>query len=135
MNIYETHLKNLPKFKEKHPNLRIEVITRARKHPCSPSKKLLGDFIRCKNALRKKHLMITDDEEGLDISTVIHNRAWEYIEYEEKYLEEMEHNTAAQEWIAQVVKEGNDIGLVCYEKVPKKCHRYLLKNLLENATK
>ncbi len=131
MKIYETWLKNLPKFKESHPKVKIEIVTRTVDHPCAPSKGLLGDFVRCKNKLRTKNLTTLETDEGKTISDIIHNRAWDYVDYHTRYLEEICHSDKVNKWLDSTVKEGNDLVLVCYEKPPKKCHRHILKGLLE----
>lgn len=61
----------------------------------------------------------------------------DWTEYKKRYLIEMK-STIAQERIRelkQLVKDGKDITLLCYcdsAVVGDHCHRYIIKNLVEN---
>lgn len=61
----------------------------------------------------------------------------DWIEYKKRFLIEMK-STDAQERIRgleQLVKDGKDITLICYcdsAVVGDYCHRYIIKNLVEN---
>lgn len=80
------------------------------------------------NALRKQRQSIngTDEEK--------HNQAIEKLNLESKYQEYLETNTTAQKEVNRLVKrvqDGETITLVCFEKEPKWCHRFILQNYIQ----
>lgn len=60
-----------------------------------------------------------------------HNDAWDEVNFSERYYDYLEGKNEAIDKLVRRAKEGEDILLVCYEKKPKKCHRFLLLNYLE----
>lgn len=63
-----------------------------------------------------------------------HNKAFIKCNMGEAYESWVKYNTEAREEfdkLAERLREGEDITLVCFEKPPKKCHRHVLKRLLE----
>lgn len=63
-----------------------------------------------------------------------HNKAFTKCDLEEGYRSHLEYNTEAQERLEEIenrLREGEDITLVCFEKPPKKCHRHILKDVIE----
>lgn len=63
-----------------------------------------------------------------------HNKAYEKLDMDDAYLSHLEYNEEAQEALqslAERVAVGEDITLVCFEKSPKRCHRHVLKDRLE----
>lgn len=64
-------------------------------------------------------------------------RAIEWDEYKPRYLEEMKQRTALIESLARQVDEGQRLTLLCSSACtdPGRCHRNLLKRLVENAAR
>jgi len=103
----DCYLSVLKTFKKTYPDALFEVITRAKNHPLSPSWDLL------KRARREN---------------------WEFKKYEFSFLTEIAKSSIAKKRLRELQelhKHGVDIFLVCYEKDPLKCHRSIIKNLLE----
>lgn len=102
--------------KRKNPNAHFEVITNPTKHPLSPSDNLLieaGIFKR---------------KDGK------YNPKMPFKIYRKKFIKEMLSNPKAIKKIQELKKmheNGETIFLVCYEKDPKKCHRSIVKELIE----
>lgn len=64
-----------------------------------------------------------------------HNKAYDHCRLDEKYRERLRTNSkadAAVREIAERLRDGEDITLVCFEKSPKQCHRHVLKNRIES---
>jgi hypothetical protein len=60
-----------------------------------------------------------------------HNEAFIKANLDGAYTSHLQFNEEAQqavEEIAERVVNGEDITLVCFEKPPKKCHRYILQD-------
>lgn len=67
-----------------------------------------------------------------------HNKAFLKCGLESAYRSHLRYNTDAQdalEEIEQRLRDGEDITLVCFEKPPKKCHRFILKEFIEQRMK
>lgn len=69
---------------------------------------------------------------NLDIEDEVtqHNKAANITEIKEKYVDYIQSSTSAQKKIkmlADMVKKGEKITLVCFEKEPKWCHRHVLR--------
>ncbi|WP_336002896.1 DUF488 domain-containing protein [Halorientalis halophila] len=63
-----------------------------------------------------------------------HNAAWEEVDFEARYREHVESSDAAQETLddlADRVRSGETVVLVCFEAEKKQCHRHALVDLLE----
>lgn len=107
MNIQiNCHLAKLRTFKRIYHEAHFEVITRTVKHSLSPTWKLL-------TMLKKK---------TIDFET-----------YRLLFLEEIANNPEAIKRIRELREIGKDklIFLVCYERDPKKCHRSIVKDIIE----
>jgi uncharacterized protein YeaO (DUF488 family) len=90
----------------------------------APSAELLGEFKDATGALVAA---------GLD-EAAAHNRAWDDIQYEKRFREELEGRPAAirrMRELARGASEG-DIFLVCYEAPPKRCHRHILRSIIQS---
>lgn len=64
-----------------------------------------------------------------------HNQAYLREECDKTYRSHLQYNEAASdavERLAERVRSGEDITLVCFESGQKKCHRYALKEWLES---
>ena len=64
-------------------------------------------------------------------------RPIEWSDYEERYLKEMELQRPRIESLARHVNEGQALTLLCSSACedPTRCHRFLLKRLVEDAAK
>lgn len=64
-----------------------------------------------------------------------HNRAWEDVDYDQRYRRYLEGDTDAQTALDRLrtwLQEGRGFPLVCYENTnDKRCHRTLLQEYLE----
>jgi uncharacterized protein YeaO (DUF488 family) len=62
-----------------------------------------------------------------------HNQAWDKVNFEERYRDYMEQSIPqeALESLIQRIKDGERVTLVCYEKPNQKCHRKILKEIIE----
>lgn len=94
-----------------------------------PPEQLLDVFHETREAL-------TEDT----TKTTAHNKAWDDINFEEKYIEYITdgwENTGSDVHAAltriqnAVENDGNDIALICYESNDKQCHRHLLQDFVE----
>lgn len=66
--------------------------------------------------------------------TAAHNAAWEETDFEARYREYVQSSESAQEALddlAERVRGGEIVVLVCYEGEDKRCHRRLLGEMLE----
>jgi uncharacterized protein YeaO (DUF488 family) len=62
-----------------------------------------------------------------------HNAAWETVEFARRYREYVEADDRAQSTLADLaerVRSGEDVVLVCFEAEGKRCHRHLLQDRL-----
>lgn len=61
----------------------------------------------------------------------------DWLEFTERYLEEMNEPEPFKllSEIAHCVAAGRDVVLMCYEARGKRCHRYLLANMLEKLVR
>lgn len=67
-----------------------------------------------------------------------HNKAFLKAGLESAYESHLKYNDDAQQAMGEIeqrLRDGEDITLVCFEKPPKKCHRYILKNFIEKRMK
>lgn len=64
-----------------------------------------------------------------------HNQAWADADFEERYRAHLESDAEAAVALAELadrVREGEDVALVCFENTDKKrCHRTVLREELE----
>lgn len=82
------------------------------------------------NALRVTRGEI-DGEDGIEQ----HNRAVSELKLEEKYKSYLQNNDSAQSEVARLtsrIQDGETITIVCFEKPPKWCHRFVLKARIED---
>jgi uncharacterized protein YeaO (DUF488 family) len=64
-----------------------------------------------------------------------HNAAWEAVGFEERYRDHVRESAAAQaalDDLADRVRAGQRVVLVCFEGEDKRCHRHVLVELLES---
>jgi len=83
------------------------------------------------NQLREKRNDLSDSL----TDTETHNTAVEQLQLEEKYREYLQNSDAAEEQITQIsnrIQNGETITLVCFEKPPKWCHRYVLQDVIKS---
>lgn len=116
MNIrIECYLAILRKFKERFPEAHFEVITRTSKSVLSPSKQLL---------YKVKYL----EKEDLKMN---------FERYRALYLKEILNNPDALIRIEELIEIAKEkvVFLICYEKDSSKCHRSILKDVIENPNK
>ncbi|MFX0137237.1 MAG: DUF488 family protein [Candidatus Hodarchaeota archaeon] len=97
----------LKKYMKGYPNAIFEIITRDRNHPLSPSWKLLKKL-----------------KAGL-VS---------FEQYKNALLEEINNREAAQQKLVELkeISKNHTVFLVCYEKDATKCHRSIIKALVDN---
>ena len=63
-----------------------------------------------------------------------HNAAWEEVEFDRRYREYLASSAAAEEAmgeLCEIVEDGQNVVLVCFEAENKHCHRHVLKEVLE----
>jgi uncharacterized protein YeaO (DUF488 family) len=63
-----------------------------------------------------------------------HNAAWDEVGFEERYREHVRESPDAQAALADLaerVRDGETVVLVCFEAEDKRCHRHVLVELLE----
>lgn len=68
-------------------------------------------------------------------ATQEHNKAYEKLDLDRQYREHLRSHQGAQLAMKEIVnrlRDGEDITLVCFEKEPKKCHRHILMEFIEN---
>lgn len=104
-----------------------EKVRVARPSILAPSKKLLNEFNERKEKLRRM---------GID-DVSAHNRAFDDIDYERKFRQEILNRPEALLKLRQIKESAKekDIYLICYEKPPKKCHRFILIEIAKNELK
>lgn len=69
---------------------------------------------------------------GLD-DVAAHNDAWDEVDYDVRYrghIEKDDDARAAVRELADRLRDGQPIALVCYEAPEKECHRHLLRDAL-----
>ncbi|WP_049894294.1 DUF488 domain-containing protein [Salinarchaeum sp. Harcht-Bsk1] len=62
------------------------------------------------------------------------NVAWDEVDFAERYRDylETEEGSVAEDRLAELLREGTDVVLVCFENTEKKrCHRTILREVLE----
>jgi uncharacterized protein YeaO (DUF488 family) len=62
-----------------------------------------------------------------------HNAAWEDVKFADRYrdyLEADDEATAALDGLAERVRDGETLALVCFEGKNKRCHRHLLREAI-----
>lgn len=122
MAILETHLADL---RNVPPGAKVVLVMRGGGNDeLAPSVELLEEFKNAASALVAT---------GLD-ETTAHNKAWEDREYEKRFRRELESRPAAVRRMRGLAREAiaGDIVLVCYEAPPKKCHRHILRGIIQN---
>ena len=84
----------------------------------APPADLFAEFKAREKRCRKAGLSPTD----------AHNQAWDDVHYEERFGSAFWANPAAIEELRALVARARheDVYFICYEKPPKKCHRFLL---------
>ncbi|AQL44216.1 hypothetical protein BV210_16515 [Halorientalis sp. IM1011] len=63
-----------------------------------------------------------------------HNQAWDDVGFEERYREHVRDSAEAQaalDGLADRVRDGETVVLVCFEGEDKRCHRHMLVEMLE----
>lgn len=101
----ETYLAMKKRTEIEHPGAVMMVITRTAGSMLSPSRKLLEEY-----------------KKGM---------SWD--EYTIRFKQEMDNDRCKQE-LQRIKKlsEDKDVYLICYEKPPKNCHRYLIMDMIKN---
>lgn len=64
-----------------------------------------------------------------------HNKAFDELNMASRYRNHLKLDSGAQDAVSDIVRrlsEGEDITLVCFEKAPKRCHRHILKDHIED---
>ena len=109
---YVSDLKNVP------AKGRVFVMRHRGHDNLAPTAGLLADFKR-----REAELKLA----GLG-GVAAHNQAWEDVRYEERFAADFLANAAAADELKTIARLAarEDVYLICYEKPPKKCHRFLL---------
>jgi len=82
------------------------------------------------NQLREKRNKLPDSL----TDTETHNTAVKQVQLEAKYREYVQNSDAAKKRITQIsnrIQNGETITLVCFEKPPKWCHRYVLQDVIK----
>lgn len=122
MALKETYLAMKRRLGAEHPGAEFIVATRTAHSVLAPSKELLSDFKERYDAL---------SAEGLgDVEA--HNRAWDEVDYEGRFRQEMLGTPDAMAELERIkeLSKVKDVYLVCYEKPPKKCHRFVLMDII-----
>ncbi len=106
--IRETYLAKLKKAREEYPEAEFIPITRVAHHILSPSWELINDY---------------DNGKGIS-----------WAEYTRRYLAEIDTDKCRQEIqrISELAKT-KDVYLVCYEKPPKNCHRFIVLDMVKKC--
>ena len=90
-----------------------------------PPEDLLDDF-------QERHTALM--EQGIE-DTKAHNRAWDAVDYDQRYRSYLDSEAGAQAALDRLrtwLQQGRDVAVVCYENTDdKRCHRTLLKEVLE----
>lgn len=104
----DCYLAVLKRFREQYPDAHFEVITRIAHSVLSPSWELLE--------IAKKE-------------------KWDFKYYKDNLLKEFEENPAVWKRIKELQKivKTKDIFLICYEKNSSKCHRSIIKTIIERG--
>lgn len=123
MGFRETYLARLKEMMEKYPEAHFEVVTRTAKSVLAPPPALLSDF------MNRKAELIAQGVTDVDA----HNRAWNDVHYEKRFRAAILANPNAVRRMRELKELGKvkDVFLVCYEKPPKKCHRFILLDMLK----
>ncbi|MBI2192176.1 MAG: DUF488 family protein [Planctomycetes bacterium] len=109
---YVSDLKNVP------PEGRIFVMRKRGHDLLAPPEDLFRDFKQREKELKARGLGKIE----------AHNRAWEEVEYERRFADQFWRHPSAIEELKHIAERARqqDVYLICYEKPPKKCHRFLL---------
>lgn len=112
----DCYLALLKRFRERYPNAHFEVITSRSSSPLKPSKELLINAGIMKKRDGSKNPMMPFNEYSILLKEEIrkNQEAWKRL----KELKEM--------------SKKKTVFLVCYEKDSSKCHRTLIKEMIEN---
>jgi len=123
----------LPRLKSAYPDAIFIAVTRARPPvegiywmpSLGPSSGLLREFLEAKRALVGR---------GLEPFQA-HRRAWEKVNYDERYVRQILTDRAAMERVRRIRRwlvEGKTVVLLCHEPESWRpyCHRFLLKDII-----
>lgn len=115
LETYVADLKNIPKEN------RIFVMRHRGHDNLAPPEELFKDF-KAREAELKKEKM--DPVEA-------HNQAYVDIDFEARFKKAFLDNADAVNELKEIkeLSEKEDVYFICYEKQPKKCHRFLLMEL------
>jgi uncharacterized protein YeaO (DUF488 family) len=119
---YVSNLKAVPKGAT-----RVFVMRHRGNDELAPSEELFQEFKAREAALKKR---------GLD-PTEAHNRAFADVKYEERFRKQVLGDPKAVERLKAIAKESKtkDVWLICYEKPPKRCHRHLLAEMVQERAR
>lgn len=89
----------------------------------APADSLFSDFKERERELKAQRI------DGIEA----HNQAWDDVHYEQRFKEQVLKNPAAVQKLRAIAKtsQTKDLYLICYEKPPKKCHRFILLELIK----
>jgi hypothetical protein len=96
---------------------RVFVMRRRGHDALAPSAKLLADFKGREAELKSKLGGVA-----------AHNQAWDDVDYEARFTAQFFNDPKAVEELRAIAAAAaeRDVFLICFEKPPKKCHRFLL---------
>ena len=123
MSFRETYLARLKEMRTKYPEAHFEVVTRTARSVLAPDADLLSDFMERKAKLVKEGLSVVE----------AHNKAWEDVNYERRFRNFILSSPEAMKRLEELreIEKAKDVYLVCYEKPPKKCHRFILLDIFQ----
>jgi len=104
----------LEKFKREYPNAYFDVITRKVIPGWTTQASVLSPTWDLLNMAKKEH--------------------WAMDQYYRNLESQFMNDDTAQvelEWLRELVRKGNMLFLVCFEKNPAECHRTFVKQLIE----
>ena len=122
MSFKETYLARLKEMRAKYPEAHFEVVTRTARSVLAPPAELYSDFKEREAELKAEG--VADVE--------AHNKAWTDVNYERRFRDSVLSSPEAMKRLEELREIGKvkDVYLVCYEKPPKKCHRFILLDIL-----
>ena len=129
----ETYLAALKAMRVAYPDAEFIAVTRTARSPLAPSEDLLADFRR-----EKARIAEVFNPPVSPSSPMVHNRAWDYVHYEERFRGQILGDLWATSLLHEIGERAKTekIFLVCYEKSPpKNCHRFILLDLIHELAK
>lgn len=121
LETYVAMMKEIPSYIPKENRI---FVMRNRGHDhLAPHEKLFKEF---------KARDIELQRSGLD-SIAAHNQAYADVEFERRFVEQIMSDPAALIELKKLKERARneDVYFICYEKPPKKCHRFLLLEIAQ----